>query len=147
LIGDGPLRSELKQHWAAIHRGPHSVEFLGKQPNPAPYIKVADALVLPSHFEGMPNVVLEAMALKTPVIATRVGGTIELQRDRPTILWAQPQQADSLTQAIVDFALHRQDAQQRVQAASKMIAEHHDVTACVSRIETRLQQACTHGDD
>jgi glycosyltransferase involved in cell wall biosynthesis len=146
LIGDGPRRGELESQWRAINRGLHRIEFLGKQTNPAPYIKMADALVLPSHFEGMPNVVLEAMALGTPVIATRVGGTIELQRDQPTIYWSQPQQAESLTRAILEFAKDRQAAQQRVQAASQMIADYHDVTACVARIQTRLLQACSSSE-
>lgn len=142
LIGDGPLRSSLQAQWAPHREGTHEVEFLGVQSNPAPFIKAADALVLPSHFEGMPNVVLEAMALGTPVIATRVGGTTELQREAPTILWTEPCQPDSLANAILEFARHREAAAQRSQNARQMIEEHHDVTKCVARIEARLLQAC-----
>ncbi len=76
-----------------ITRDNTKLEFLGTQHNPLPYVAAADALVLPSHFEGMPNVVLEAMALGTPVIATRAGGTVELEREKPTILWAQPRRS------------------------------------------------------
>ncbi len=141
MIGDGPLRSGLESQWATSG-GACEIEFLGKQANPAPYIKNADALILPSHFEGMPNVVLEAMALETPVIATRVGGTIELQRDHPTILWAQPQKPESLADAIVEFANNRPAAQERAQAAKSMIEQHHDVSKCVARIQAHLLQAC-----
>jgi glycosyltransferase involved in cell wall biosynthesis len=142
LIGDGPLRSELESRWANPPTGPHVVEFLGKQENPQRFMKSSDALILPSLFEGMPNVVLEAMALGTPVIATRAGGTIELQRNEPTILWARPGEPDSLAQAIRQFASDRPAAEQRAAHAMKMILQHHDVQRCVDRIQKRLLQAC-----
>ena len=141
MIGDGPLRGELelqRQH----DGGTIEIQFLGNQANPAPFIKHADALILPSHFEGMPNVVLEAMALGTPVIATRAGGTIELERDQPTILWAQPQSPESLADAILNFASDRPSADQRAQAALSMIHEHHDLGTCVARIQSHLLQSC-----
>jgi glycosyltransferase involved in cell wall biosynthesis len=142
LIGDGPLRRELESRWASEPAGPHEVEFVGKQTNPERFIKSSDALILPSLFEGMPNVVLEAMALGTPVIATRAGGTIELQRDEPTILWAKPGEPVSLAQAIRQLALDRPAAEQRAADAMKMILQHHDVRRCVDRIQRRLLQAC-----
>jgi glycosyltransferase involved in cell wall biosynthesis len=46
------------------------VEFLGFKSNPYPYYKYADLLVLPSRWEGLPNVVLEALYLQTPVVVT-----------------------------------------------------------------------------
>lgn len=46
------------------------VEFLGFKSNPYPFYKYADLLVLPSRWEGLPNVVLEALFLKTPVVVT-----------------------------------------------------------------------------
>ncbi|MGI9467640.1 MAG: glycosyltransferase, partial [Rubripirellula sp.] len=103
LIGDGPLRSDLELQAKTVCN-PHSVEFSGTLSNVGPSIINADALILPSLFEGMPNVVLEAMALGTPVIATRAGGTIELERDEPTILWADPRNPSSLAEAILSFA-------------------------------------------
>ncbi len=142
LIGDGPLRGELESRWASQVADPHQIDFLGKQINPERFIKSSDALILPSHFEGMPNVVLEAMALGTPVIATRAGGTIELQRDEPTILWAKPGEPVSLAQAIRQLAMDRPAAEQRAAHAMKMILQHHDVGRCVDRIQKRLLQAC-----
>jgi glycosyltransferase involved in cell wall biosynthesis len=137
LIGDGPLRAELETQWKSI-RCCHQVEFLGTLPNAAAAIAAADALVLPSHFEGMPNVVLEAMALGTPVIATRAGGTVELERNEPTIGWAQPSDPASLAAAIVQFATDREAAERRVAAARQLIAEHHDVAATTRVIEDLL---------
>ena len=141
LIGDGPLRSDLELQAKKVHK-PHSVEFSGTLSNAGPSIMEADALILPSLFEGMPNVVLEAMALGTPVIATRAGGTIELERKEPTILWAEPQNPNSLAEAIISFASDPQSSASRTQAATRLISEHHNIKATCHRLEQYLKAAC-----
>jgi glycosyltransferase involved in cell wall biosynthesis len=68
ILGEGELRDELKQR--AVTRGvAHKVEFVGFQKNPYPFFARADVFVVSSRFEGFPNVVLEALACGTPVIA------------------------------------------------------------------------------
>ncbi len=76
LVGDGPLREDL-QRWAAAV-GQDRVKLLGWQPEIAPLIRAARVLLLPSRYEGMPNVVLEAMASGKPVVCSRVEGIQEL---------------------------------------------------------------------
>ncbi len=138
MIGDGPLRGELEARWSDKSHC-HQIEFLGVQANSAPFIAAADALVLPSHFEGMPNVVLEAMALETPVIATRTGGTVELERNQPAILWAKPQNPPSLAEALKNLAGDPDAARGRVQTAKAWIDEHHDVKQTTRQIEALLR--------
>ncbi len=140
LIGDGPLRNELQTKWQSQPRR-HQVEFVGRLPSPIEEIRHADALVLPSHFEGMPNVVLEAMAVGTPVIATRAGGTIELERDEPTITWADARSPTSLAAAVIGHAANRSGAMTRAQAAKRMIQTHHDASASTRKIESLLESA------
>lgn len=141
LIGDGPLRSELEQRACRIKR--HSIDFHGHQRSAAPSIAGADALVLPSHFEGMPNVVLEAMALGVPVIATLAGGTVELEQDESTILWAQPGSPDSLCRAIEKFAVDGDSAKARVLAAHRLIDRDHNLKTATGRIQTLLAEAAS----
>lgn len=78
IVGEGPLSDDLKKHALSVGIA-ERVRFVGFQPNPYPYIARADALILSSQYEGFPNVVLEALACGTPVIATPApGGLCEI---------------------------------------------------------------------
>jgi glycosyltransferase involved in cell wall biosynthesis len=71
IVGDGAQRSELEKMARELRV---RTIFAGWQRNVAPFYYLMDIFVLPSLFEGLPNVVLEAMAMKNAVIATNVGG-------------------------------------------------------------------------
>lgn len=75
IVGDGALRNELEA--MARDLNVRSI-FAGWQRDTAPYYSTMDIFVLPSLFEGLPNVILEAMAMKIPVIATKVGGNPDI---------------------------------------------------------------------
>ncbi len=76
LVGDGPLRSDVESWSNRIGR--QRVQLLPWQSDIAPLIRACRVLLLPSHYEGMPNVVLEAMAAARPVVCSRVEGSKEL---------------------------------------------------------------------
>ena len=139
LIGDGPLRRELESQASSLQL--HQVSFLGTQGNPWKYINVADAVILPSHFEGMPNVALEAMSLRTAVIATRIGGTSELEKDRPTLWWANPHSPESIANAMTELATRPDEVKQRLDAAENLLARHHDTQTQINKIESLLMNA------
>jgi len=73
LIGDGAEYEKL-QALACELKVADAVRFLGWQSNAKRFYEMMDVLLLPSHTEGLPNVVLEAMAMGVPVAATEVGG-------------------------------------------------------------------------
>lgn len=81
ILGEGPERAKLEALAAARGVGSR-VRFLGFQQNPWRFIARADVLVLTSSYEGFGNVLIEAMACGTPVIATRSSGTVEVVEDR-----------------------------------------------------------------
>ncbi len=79
VIGDGPEKNNLTELTRALNVTAH-VRFIGQIEQQAvyAYLHAADVFVLNSSIEGFPHVVLEAMLVGTPVIATKVGGTPEL---------------------------------------------------------------------
>ncbi|MDA0231621.1 MAG: glycosyltransferase family 4 protein [Proteobacteria bacterium] len=104
--GDGPLREFLEQQ-TAKHGFTNQIHFLGHSWEVAKWLDAADIFILPSLGEGMPAVVLEAMAKGLPVIATSAGGTPEALGDCGHLL---PQieddnsRARALAAAILDWA-------------------------------------------
>ena len=76
LIGDGPLRPELNAWCEKV--GSHRVQLMQWQAEVIPWMKASTLIVLPSRYEGMPNVLLEAMAASRPVVCSLVEGSDEL---------------------------------------------------------------------
>jgi glycosyltransferase involved in cell wall biosynthesis len=77
LLGDGPERASLEQVSRSL-KIKEKIIFAGHQRDVSPYYAIADLCVLPSHSEGSPNVLLEAMAAGVPNLATSVGGVPEI---------------------------------------------------------------------
>ena len=99
FVGDGPDRQVLQER--ASHLGiERQVIFLDDQLNIPQLLPALDILALPSLHEGMPNVVLEAMAASVPVVATAVGGTPEVVADGETGLLVSPRSAAALAGAL-----------------------------------------------
>lgn len=78
IVGDGAQRNELEI--MAKNLKVRTI-FVGWQRNTAPYYSLMDIFVLPSLFEGLPNVLLEAMAMNLPLVATSVGGNPDVVQD------------------------------------------------------------------
>ncbi len=76
LAGDGSEREdvELLAQSLGVHE---SISFLGRRSDVPQLLQAADFFVLPSHFEGLPLVLLEAMSARLPVIVTRAIGSLE----------------------------------------------------------------------
>jgi glycosyltransferase involved in cell wall biosynthesis len=83
IVGAGPMGGQLRAR--AERSGVSSrVHFTGWRPDVAEILKASDLFVLPSHWEGMPNVILEAMAAGRAVVSTDVEGVRELLGDAAT---------------------------------------------------------------
>lgn len=103
ILGEGPLRVALENQVHALGVSDR-VQFAGFQANPYPFFRDADAFVLSSRYEGFPNVVLEALACGTPVIATPApGGVREILDGVPGCVVADDISAAALARAIQGY--------------------------------------------
>ena len=102
IVGEGPLEAKLRRLVTAHHLD-SSVLFAGFQSDVPAVTAALDAAVLPSLFEGMGRVVLEAMAAGKPIIASDVGGIPDLVRHGENGLLVPPGDHESLRQALVEI--------------------------------------------
>jgi glycosyltransferase involved in cell wall biosynthesis len=100
IAGDGPARPALELQAGAMGLGA-SVRFLGYVSDVAPLMSACDAIALPSRSEGMPLVLLEALALARPVVAARVGGVSEVVHHEETGLLVAPGSVPELAAAVL----------------------------------------------
>ena len=77
LVGEGPERATIEEQAAALGIADR-VELVGFRSDVAPELRAADVVMIPSRYDGMALVMLEAMACGSPIVATRVPGTSAL---------------------------------------------------------------------
>ena len=122
LVGSGPelaTLTDLARELGVTAR----VSFLGFRENVYDYIAHADALLMPSHHEGLPYTLLEALSLGTPVIASRVGGLAEVLTDRQTAILVDPDNPAALAQAVHVLAEIPELAEQLVRNGRDLVAK------------------------
>jgi glycosyltransferase involved in cell wall biosynthesis len=89
VVGEGGEEANLRALIAQLGLGDR-VRLLGYRPDVAAVYEALDVFALSSHREGLPNVLLEAMALEVPVVATRIAGVPRLVQDGDTGLLVEP---------------------------------------------------------
>ncbi|MGE4157763.1 MAG: glycosyltransferase family 4 protein [Planctomycetota bacterium] len=99
IAGDGPLRPSLMNLVAAMGLGAR-VRFLGHRPDFQDWLPLADALVMPSTYEGQGLVALEAFAAGVPVVASNVGGVPEIVVHEVSGLLVPPGDSAALAMAL-----------------------------------------------
>jgi len=135
ILGDGPERKRLLRQIET--RGLSGIVLLsGHQANPLPYYRLADVFVLPSHSEGSPNVLLEAMAAGVPIVACAVGGVPESVRHEESALLVPPGSPEELAGA-VERVLRDAPLAARLGRAALERAEssHSPAVYCTSLLE------------
>jgi glycosyltransferase involved in cell wall biosynthesis len=99
LVGDGPERERIIEQARRLTIE-HLLVMPGHQPDMRAYYAIATLLALPSHTEGSPNVVLEAMAAGVPIAGTTVGGVPEMLDDGETGLLVPPRAPAAMATAL-----------------------------------------------
>ena len=141
LLGEGPHRAKLEQQVIDLKLS-GIVKLPGFQENAAAWYRSADLFVLPSLMEGMPNVLLEAMACGTPVISSNChSGPAEILENGRLGELVAVDDVDALLKALIK-CVHQPDAiRDTAIEASKCVESQWSIQAATRRLEVILHQA------
>jgi len=108
ILGSGPEEEKVRE---AAKNQPN-LYFFGYQPpeNTIPLIRGSDALIQPSIVEGISSTILEAMACKTPIIATEVGGNKEILENNKTGILIEPDSYEKFLDKIQELFTDKERA-------------------------------------
>lgn len=141
LIGEGPDESLLREHARRLGVG-DAVVFPGYDPEAAGSLAALDVYVHPSYYEGLGIAIVEAMAAGRPVVATRVGGVLDVVAEGRTGLLVPPGDAAALSEAMETLAGEPERAQGMARAGreramekfgvDRMVAAYAEVYGCTT---------------
>jgi glycosyltransferase involved in cell wall biosynthesis len=124
LVGSGPDLEQLAN--LAERCAPGAVTFVGETPDPISYLAAVNIFVLPSLSEGLPGVLLEAMAAQLPCVASDIPGNRELIKDQLTGLLIPPSDVNALVGAIESLMHNNELAERLAVNAHKYVLESYD---------------------
>jgi len=137
--GEGELQESLHNYVKRLGIESH-VHFLGMRQDIPELLALSDLFVLPSLWEGLPNAVLEAMAMGTPVVATAVDGCPEVIHDGQTGLLVPPGNSEALSQAICCLLGNPKLRLQLAHAAQSLVIENYSEEKNISAFEQLYTQ-------
>jgi glycosyltransferase involved in cell wall biosynthesis len=142
VVGEGSLRRELQQLARELGVA-HACRFLGHRGDLDRIYPALDVLVQSSDYEGTPNVVLEAMAFETPIVATDVGGTAELIHNDVHGSVVPPGDPNALARAIARTLDDKRATSARVAAARALVEQDLSFEARMRTVE-RVYEELMH---
>jgi L-malate glycosyltransferase len=146
LVGDGPLREEVDAQVRRLGLA-DSVRLLGSRSDAATLSGGADLVLLPSHIEGLPGVVLEAFAHGTPVVATDVGSLADVVEPGRTGLLVQPGRdeafAGALAAAVLQLLANPAQRDEFGARGRDAVLGRYSMSGVVERFETLYSRLLT----
>jgi len=141
IVGDGPRRAFLENEVTQYKLNKH-IEFVGAVPEREVFDRMStcDMLVMSSFMEGIPMVLMEAMALELPVVAPRVAGIPELVIDKENGLLFDPASAEQLAKQITVLA---KDAQLRAALGKRgreKVLNEFSINKAVEKLSDKFKQ-------
>ena len=139
ILGDGERRGSLEKLVAEL--GLEAEVFLpGYRKNVYKYFGAADLFVLSSNYEGMPNVLVEALACGLPAVATRCkSGPSEILRDGDGGELVPPDDSDALAEAIVS-ALREPEATEKRRRVALQALDRYEISRIEDKYDDMLRR-------
>jgi sugar transferase (PEP-CTERM/EpsH1 system associated) len=141
IVGDGPLAGELR----ALVRdlGIDSMVWLpGAVHCIADVLRTFDVFVLPSLAEGVSNTILEAMATGLPILASAVGGNVEIVEDEITGRLFKPRDVETLARMILDYVDSPQLRDKHARAGRRAAVARFDLNTMVDHYQEIYEALC-----
>jgi glycosyltransferase involved in cell wall biosynthesis len=139
IVGDGPERESLQKE-IDKHNLNDKVILTGFKSDAISYINAMDIFILPSEREGFPRVILEAMLMGKPVVASRIAGPTELVIEKQTGLLFQVGNIEELAGCISNLLLSSQLREEMGQTGRKRVIENFSIEKYVSEVSNILSE-------
>lgn len=134
IVGSGPIQKKLRRMAQNLSLG-DSVSFLGEREDGPQLISLFDVFVLPSLWEGLPYVLMEAAALAKPVVVTDIDGVNELVKNMETGILVPPKDPESLARAVIYLLQNKEVASKFGENFRKDIKSRYSLSRMVYETE------------
>lgn len=142
LVGVGPLQQAVQERVRALGLGDR-IHLLGRRDDAHELMAAADVVLLVSNFEGMPNVLMEAQLMGTPVVAAAVGGVPDCVQDGRTGFLVAAQDTDAFVRRCIELLQDPDLREQFGAAAAESMRRFFSREAMASRYLQLLDAGAT----
>ena len=146
MTGAGTMRADIEEKLRDADLPEGRFHLVGAAANVIPWLRSYDVLILPSRLDGRPVVVLEALALGVPVIASRVGALSELIQHGENGFLCSPGDNEDFAHYIALLANNREMLACMKKAARAFAEKHLDARQMLDSYETKLRSLLRHSD-
>jgi glycosyltransferase involved in cell wall biosynthesis len=147
IAGEGPYRDTLEKEIQRLQLSA-CVKLLGNRKDVPALMKIADCFVFPSHYEGLPGALIEAMFAQLPIVASRIEENVECVNDNTAYLFKVRDEAD-LARAVGRVLTNPQESINKAQQAYIEASEKFEIskiTACYEATYDELLARRMHTD-
>lgn len=131
IVGDGPAADQLRRR-VAMSTYSESIKLAGLRDDIPDILDLFDVFAFPSHFEGLPGALLEAMAAGKPIVTTPVDGNSELIKDGRHGIYVSPKEPEQLANGINQLLGDRELANSLGENASRRVKAEFSLKQMVS---------------
>ncbi len=139
IVGEGPSRAPVDERIRALQLG-DCVTFLGHREDIPAVLRALSVLVIPSLHEGIPQIGLQALATKTPVIGSNVGGIPEIIRDGETGRIFPALDARALATAIRAALTEATTTRALCERGRERVEKHHSLAGMLDILDALYQR-------